>query len=266
MRPTMAFIVAACASLIISCAQQPAANRIEKPRPVVAPVPVPPPSPPAALPRPPWPLTAIGRVNRRPGGFCSGTLIAPDKVLTTAHCLWDTRLGRWISIADLHFLAGYHLGDALAHRKVKAIELAADIKMTGGGMPLRAANDWAIMTLTRPIGPGSAVRPLELARLEGRPRSSELGPLLLAGYGRRRPHAIEQVRCKAVSLINPTVLLHDCGVARSRSGFPILVKMAGGWRVLGLQMMNPNQGVGRKGLGMALLVAALGRRRQMILW
>ena len=265
MRPTMAFIVAACATLAVSCAERPATDRSAKPGPTVAPVPVPPP-PPAALPRPPWPWSAIGRVNRQRGGFCSGTLIGPDKVLTTARCLWDARLRRWTSITDLHFLAGYHLGNYLAHRRPKAIELPADIEMTAEGIPRIATNDWAVLTLYRSMAAERAVRPIEVARFKGWPRLSELGPLHRAGYGLRRPHAIESVRCKAVTLINPTILLHDCGAPLAQSGFPILVKMPEGWRMLGLQMTSLNQAAGRKGLGMALLVTALERPRQMVLW
>ena len=128
MRHISALVVAASAALFVSCAQAPAPEKRDEPGPTVAPAP--PPPPPAAKPRPIEPLGAIGRVNRQGGGFCSGTLIAPDKVLTTARCLWDVRLRRWTATADLHFLAGYHLGKFLAHRKAKAIELPANIQMT----------------------------------------------------------------------------------------------------------------------------------------
>ena len=266
MRPMRAFVVAACAILVVSCAGRPASVGGDKPGRAVARIPVPRPSPPAARPRPPWPWSAIGRVNRQGGGFCSGTLIGPDKVLMTAHCLWDARLRRWTSAADLHFLAGYHLGNYLAHGKAKAIELPAGIEMTAQGIPRRAANDWAILTLTRPIGTESAVRPIEVARFKGRLRPNALGPLLRAGYGPLRPHAIESARCRAVSLINPVVLLHDCCATSAESGFPILLETPEGWRMLGLQMISPNQAVGCRGLGMALLVTALERPRQMLLW
>ena len=265
MRRMTPFLVLAFAAFGASCAEQPATKKTEKPGPSVAFVPAPPP-PPVARPRISWPLSAIGRVNRQGGGFCSGILVAPEKVLTTARCLWDVRLRRWTSTADLHFLAGYHLGEFLAHRKATAFALPAGIRMTARGVPLRIANNWAILTLDRPIGAASGVRPVGLARVGGRTRVDGLGPLLRAGYGPRRPHAIESARCKAVGQYNHAVLFHDCGGGRTETGFPILVETPAGWRVLGLQMVNVDQAAARKGRGMALLVTATDQPRQTISW
>ena len=264
MRPVMALVAVACATLCVSCAQKIATDKTDEPRPELADIPRP--SAPTALPRPSWPRSAIGRVNRQRGGFCSGTLIFPDKVLTTARCLWDARLRRWTSTADLHFLAGYHLGTHLAHRRVKAIELSANIEVTARGIPFKGANDWAILILSQPIEPESAIRPIEVARFEDWPQPNMMGPLVRAGYGPHRPHALESAKCKAVTLINPTVLLHDCGATVAESGFPILVETAEGWRVLGLQMASAKKTEGSRGLGMALLVTAMEGPRQMFLW
>ena len=190
----------------------------------------------------------------------------PDKVLTTARCLWDTRLGRWTSTSDLHFLAGYHLGTHLAHRRAKAIELPADIKMTTRGAPRKPVNDWAILTLYRSKGAENAIRPVEVARFKGHPQPNALGPLLRAGYGPHRPHAIESARCRALKLVDPAILIYDCGTTSAASGFPILMKTPEGWRMLGLQMHGLNATVGRKKLGMALLITFMERPRQMVLW
>jgi protease YdgD len=259
-----ALVLAACAVLATSCAERPATQPSDKPGPEVARIPAPMPPPPAALPRPSWPWSAIGRVNRQRGGFCSGLLIGPDKVLTTARCLWDARLGRWTSTRDLHFLAGYHLGKQLAHRRAKSIELPAQIAMTSRGIPRRATNDWAILTLNQPIAASSKIRPVQLARLGDRLRPNALGPLSRAGYGPARPHAIESARCKAVTLLNPKVLLHDCAVTSAQDGFPVLVKTPAGWRMLGFQMRGLNLTAARKRMSMILLVTAMERPRQRL--
>jgi protease YdgD len=262
MKPVMALVAVACAAVGVSCAQQPARERNDEPPLAVASIPSPPSPPVAVVPR--APLSAIGRINRRRGGFCSGVLIAPDRVLTTAHCLWDVELGRWTAVADLHFQAGYHLGNDLAHRRGAAIEFPAGIEMTKRGLPRLAVDDWAILTLDHPIAIESTIRPVELARLEGPLQPHNLGVLLRAGYGPRQPHALASARCKAVTPFNPSVLLHDCGATFAEAGFPILIETPEGWRALGLQMVSLNTAEVQDRLGMALLVNVLAGQRRTV--
>lgn len=59
---------------------------------------------------------AVGRIDLGSNGFCSGTLIAPDVVLTAAHCLYDKATGEPYPASDLTFLAGWRDGRAEATR------------------------------------------------------------------------------------------------------------------------------------------------------
>ena len=58
-----------------------------------------------------WPWSAVVKVNRRTGGFCTGVLVAPDKVLTAAYCLWLSRTDHWLTPDVLHVVVNYRRGD-----------------------------------------------------------------------------------------------------------------------------------------------------------
>mgnify|MGYP002077971744 CR=1 FL=1 len=61
---------------------------------------------------------AVGRVELAGGSFCTGTLIAPDLVLTAGHCvLMDD--GSAMSADAIRFRAGLADGVALAERAVR---------------------------------------------------------------------------------------------------------------------------------------------------
>ena len=55
-----------------------------------------------------YPWSAIGKLYNETGGACTAVIIARDKVLTAAHCIFNYRTQRYISAAALHFLVGYH--------------------------------------------------------------------------------------------------------------------------------------------------------------
>lgn len=66
---------------------------------------------------------AVGRLNVQGQGFCTATLVAPDIVLTAAHCLVDKRTNRVVAPERVHFLAGYRIGKYAAHGRGAQVSL-----------------------------------------------------------------------------------------------------------------------------------------------
>ena len=75
-----------------------------------------------------YPWSAIGKLFNEEGGECSGVLIARDKVLTAAHCLFNYRTRRFIPADALHFLVGYRTGRYSAHVRIARYEIGAGIR------------------------------------------------------------------------------------------------------------------------------------------
>ena len=57
---------------------------------------------------------AVGRLDIANRAFCTGALIAPDLVLTAAHCLFSKDTGQAYGPQDFKFLAGWRNGSAIA--------------------------------------------------------------------------------------------------------------------------------------------------------
>ena len=94
---------------------------------------------------------AVGRLDIDGKGFCTGALIAPDLVVTAAHCLFDHDTGERVDDHNIRFLAGWRNGQALAYRNVERALEHPDYVHTPDPDGNNSQFDVALLRLDQPI-------------------------------------------------------------------------------------------------------------------
>ncbi len=189
---------------------------------------------------------AVGRLDIGNQGFCTGTLIARDLVLTAAHCALDKATGEPYPPGMITFRAGLSDGESLADRKVIQIAAHPDFVANGRVSAPRVRVDVALMRLEEPI-PYSIADPFALQ--SGRVSGNEIS---VASYGRGRAEAITRQRSCEILQRAQGIISFNCDVTFGSSGSAILAKTGPRWQILSVVSAVGTDGHRKVGYGMEL--------------
>lgn len=161
-------------------------------------------------------VDAVGRLNIagfKTRAMCTATLVAPDKILTSAHCTPRDE----IRLPDMRFVAGWNRGEYVAVRGIKSTLVHPRFTAPNAeNVPF----DIAILTLTEPI---TDIPPVDVS--DTPEQTSHM-----TGYTRSRPHQITELGpCPLTSLGEGVVYRIDCPTEPGFSGGPVLHQKDGRW-------------------------------------
>ena len=187
---------------------------------------------------------AVGRLDLGAGGFCTGVLIAPELVLTAAHCLANARVaGR---VDQLSFRAGLRDGEAVADAPVKRAVMHPGYVPSHGVSVQNVRHDVALLELSAPI-PAAVAAPFVVSDLPGTGTA-----VSVVSYASGRAEAPSRQAVCTVQGQQADLLQFDCDVTFGASGAPVFAVSGHRAKVVSLVSSGEARGAGSAAFGMAL--------------
>jgi V8-like Glu-specific endopeptidase len=176
---------------------------------------------------------AVGRLDTGVS-FCSATLIAPDLVLTAAHCVFHPETHEPLAIENLTFLAGLRNGRAEAIRQVRRAIVMSDYVHERGPDLDMIGRDLAVLLLRQPISPAN-IPFLDVA--EGPARDDRV---TVVSYGEDREAAASIEEGCEILQSRDAVRSLSCEVVQGASGSPVLRVNQGRAEVIAVMSASGN--------------------------